>query len=445
MPDVAAMTNTETRPGGVFPVPERNRQPTCRLADSTSVSIPAMNPSLLSLFPTPCLAVVLLSHFPAVGGEVAPRLLDFTDPTYGGRVRQIVDPAGDEHNLYHYRNVFNADGSRRLGIETPAGSKDYHVTLYDADGQRIKRLFTQADFDWRVAWDRQDPRVFYTWKADTVYRCDVATGSAEPLRTFAKPGLAPTCGLSLNQQGDRLLLLRGDRSVRTYRLPDLEDEVVCRIDIPQDGTPVWDKLRFTGHKDCFALTFEPRQAASPGAPRQRPFTRIYDGATGRLLHTLQGVTAGHHDFSPDGRMAYVEGYFNQGPGMRLHVVNVDGTEDRVVFTAPREQLRYVRNYHITWPAGVNDWFLLSFFPQSGRLPPDYEPWLDEIVQVFVDGRHRVLARTGTTCGANFWTQPQQSVSADGRRVLFHSNGECRVGRIGQQASGTLDSCLLFLD
>ena len=33
MPDVAAMTNTETRPGGVFPVPERNRRAVCWLAD----------------------------------------------------------------------------------------------------------------------------------------------------------------------------------------------------------------------------------------------------------------------------------------------------------------------------------------------------------------------------------------------------------------------------
>jgi hypothetical protein len=117
----------------------------------------------------------------------------------------------------------------------------------------------------------------------------------------------------------------------------------------------------------------------------------------------------------------------------------------VVFTAPREKLRYVRNYHITWPARVSDWFVLSFFPQTGRLPASYEPYLDEIVQVFVDGTHKVLARTGTTCDTNFWSQPQQSVSSDGTRILFHTNGGCTVGQIGCESSGTIDQCLLRLE
>ena len=102
-------------------------------------------------------------------------------------------------------------------------------------------------------------------------------------------------------------------------------------------------------------------------------------------------------------------------------------------------------YHITWPAGVTDWFLLSFFPQTGRLPPKYEPYLDEIVQVLVDGRSKILARTGTTCAEDFWAQPQQSASADGTRVQFNTNGACTVGRIGEKSSRTIDPCILYLD
>jgi hypothetical protein len=263
--------------------------------------------------------------------------------------------------------------------------------------------------------------------------------------TCEKPGLSSPCGLSLNQTGDRLLLLRADKTVRTYRLPAMDEERITPVEIPDGWYANWDKLRFTGHQDFFALTFEQKQPLPAGVRREPPFTRIYDAAAGRLHHTLKGVWVGHHDFSPDGKLAYVEGHFNQGPEMKVRVVNFDGSDDRVVFTAPRDRLRFVRNYHITWPAGVKDWFLLSFFPQTGRLPSDYEPWLDEIVQVFVDGRHRILARTGTTCGANFWAQPQQSVSADGTRILFHSNGTCTVGRTGQKSSGTLDQCILYLD
>jgi len=372
------------------------------------------------------------------------RMIDFVDPSYEGRVRQIFNPAGDEHNLYHYRSVFNADNSRLLGIETPKGTTDYQVTLYDGDGQRLKQLFTQKEYDWTVAWDRHDPRFFYTHKNGTVYRYDVEAGKAESLRSFQNPSVAGPSGLSLNEKGDRVLLRMGNNSVRTYHLPAMDDERICRIEIPSGWQANWDKLRFTGHKDYFALTFEPRQLPMGNANSQRPLTRIYDGVSGELFHTLEAVTVGHHDFSCDGKLAYVEGFFNQAPGMRLRVVNLDGSDNRIVFTAPREKLRFVRNYHITWPAGVRDWFVLSFFPQTGRLPASYEPYLDEIVQVFVDGTHKVLARTGTTCDTNFWSQPQQSVSSDGTRILFHTNGNCRVGQIGCESSGTIDQCILRL-
>jgi WD40 repeat protein len=379
---------------------------------------------------------------PPDGDDRKPRMIDFTDPTYGGRVRQIYNPAGDEHDLYHYRRVFNADNSRLIGIETPAGSTDYQVTLYDGDGRFLKNLFTQREYDWTLTWDRRDPRLFYTRKGGTVYRYDAEAGKAEALRSFEKPSIAGPTGLSLNQAGDRLLLRMTDGTVRTYRLPALDDERVCAIEVPAGRYANWDKLRFTGHQDYFALEFTDKQAPPGGRPRP-PFIRIYDGLTGKVVHTLDGIGVGHHDFSPDGKLAYVDG-FNQGRDLTVRVVNLDGTDDRVVFTAPREKLRYVRNYHITWPAGVRDWFLLSFFPQTGRLPAGYAPYLDELVQVFVDGRSRVLARTGTTCGANFWAQPQQSPSADGTRVLFHTNGTCTVGKIGYESSGTIDQCILYL-
>lgn len=380
---------------------------------------------------------------PSGSSDRQAKMIDFTDPTYGGRVRQIYNPAGDEHDLYHYRSVFNADNSRLLGIETPKGTTDYQVTLYDGDGKFLKKLFTQKEYDWTVAWDRRDPRYFYTHKNGTVYRYDVEAGKAEALQTFEKPTVAGPSGLSLNQQGDRLLLRMTDQSVRTYRLPALDDERICAIEIPDGWFANWDKLRLTGHKDFFPLTLEQKQPLPGGRPMPQ-ITRIYDGVAGKLFHTHDAVNVGHHDFSSDGKLAYVEGYFNQGPGMKVRVVNLDGTDSHVVFTAPREKLRYVRNYHITWPAGVREWFLLSFFPQAGRLPPDYEPYLDEIVQVYVDGRSKVLARTGTTCDTNFWAQPQQSASADGTRVLFHSNGKCTVGRIGYESSGTIDQCILRL-
>lgn len=387
-------------------------------------------------------AIVLVTLPAATKGDEKVRFIEFTDPIYGGQIRQIFNPAGDEHNLYHYRCVFNADMSRLLGIQTPAGSTDYRVTLYDADGKVLKQLFTQKEYDWTLVWDKHDPRFFYTRHGAMVFRYDVDVGQAKPLRTFERPSIAGPTGLSLNQAGDRLLVRMTDNTVRTYRLPELDDERVCPIEVPAERYANWDKLRFTGYKDYFALEFSDKQSPQRRQPNP-PFIRIYDGMTGKLFHTLEGIGVGHHDFSPSGQLAYVEG-FNQRRNLELHVVNLDGTDDRIVFTAPRDKLRYVRNFHITWPTGVDDWFLLSFFPQTGRLPQSYQPYLDELIQVFVDGRSRVLARTGTSCAANFWTQPQQAPSADGSRVLFHTNGTCTVGQLQYQPSGTIDQCILYL-
>jgi hypothetical protein len=392
----------------------------------------------------PCLFLFLASTLCSAAAADERRMIDFTDPAYGARIRQIHNPAGDEHNLYHYRSVFNADNTRMLGIETPKGSKDYIVTLYDGDGGFIRHLYTQAEYDWTVAWDRTDPRFFYTRKGGTVFRYEADTAKAVAIRSFDKPGIAGPSGLSLNGTGDRLLLRMTNQTVRSYRLPDMDDERVYEIEVPEGWYANWDKLRFTGHRDFFALTFEEKQPLPKGARPQPPFLRIYDGATGAVHHTFNGITVGHHDFSPDGRFAYVEGFNQRRAEMKVHVVNLDGTDDRVVFTAPLEKLRFVRNYHITWPPGVKEWFVLSFFPQTGRLPQGYAPYLDELVQVFVDGRSKVLARTGTTCGDLFWAQPQQSISADGSRILFHTNGTCRVGEIGFESSGTIDQCILYL-
>ena len=253
------------------------------------------------------------------------RMIDATDPTYGGRLRQIFNPGGDEHDLYHYRSVFNADNSRLIGIETPKGSKVYIVTLYDGDGRFLKRLFTQAEYNWTLAWDRHDPGILHTRSQNTVYRYDVEAGKAHPVRSFNNPAInsGPT-GLSLNQKGDRLLLRMGDQTVRTYRLPALDDERICHIEIPEGWFANWDKLRFTGHKDYFALEFGQKQPLPAGARPAPPFLRLYDGVSGKLFHTLENVPVGHHDFSPDGKLAYVDG-FNQRRDMQVRVVNLDGS------------------------------------------------------------------------------------------------------------------------
>jgi hypothetical protein len=80
----------------------------------------------------------------SAGGPVATaQIVDYNDPTYGTQTRELRKDDGHEHNLYCYRDVRNADGSRMLGIQSDLEQHNRHVCLYDGSGV--------------APWDRQAP------------------------------------------------------------------------------------------------------------------------------------------------------------------------------------------------------------------------------------------------------------------------------------------------
>lgn len=57
----------------------------------------------------------------------AASIVDYSDPTYGGQVRQLRKDDGHEHNSYHYRDPWNADGSRMLGIQSDLQQQNWRI------------------------------------------------------------------------------------------------------------------------------------------------------------------------------------------------------------------------------------------------------------------------------------------------------------------------------
>lgn len=70
-----------------------------------------------------------------------PGALEYHDDTYGGQLRQLYEPAGHEHNLYHHRTPWNADNSYMIGVKEDLNNANWKVVLYDGDGCFIKELF----------------------------------------------------------------------------------------------------------------------------------------------------------------------------------------------------------------------------------------------------------------------------------------------------------------
>jgi hypothetical protein len=364
--------------------------------------------------------------------------VDYADPAYGGRVRQLLKADGHEHNLYYDRNPWNADASRMLGVQSNLEQKNWRVVLYDGDGCFIRELFGIDRYDWRLAWDRRDPDTLYTWRGSNLYSFSVTAGSAKLLKSFAPMGLNPN-GPSLNQSGDRILVVTSDKVFHSYRLPDMSEERSFAPELPAGCGVSWDKPRYIGYKNYLFVSCNT-------ADMSEVHTYIYEDS-GRLLHRFDGISAGHTDFSPDGKWAYFKmSGISRGVAapLEIHVVNIDGTDDRTLLSIPQREARYVQNLHLAWPSRGGPWFIASFFPSADNLPASYAPPLDEMVLIRLDGTRTFLARTGTAYASagrrsgssqdTFWAQPLARPSADGRRISFNSN-----------RSGTIDQFVLSVD
>ncbi len=369
---------------------------------------------------------LLLLCLTAQAQEPCASTIDSVDPVYGGKIRQLVKPDGHEHNLYYYRNPWNADNTLMVGVQTDLTQQIWHVVLYNADGCLIKELFPITQFDWKIVWDRHDPQILYTRIGNGLYRFNVASGEAELIKSFAPLNLKPN-GPSINQTGDRILIITSDNIFRSYRLPDMDDERTFSLQLPTPCGTAWDKERYIGY--CNYIVVQCQNG-----------TAVYNdtGALVRMFESAGG--GGHHDFSGDGKWAYFT-YSGAGRPLEIHVVNVDGSDDRVVFRLAGSQTRYVHNLHLAWPSGVSDWFIASFFPNAQNLPSQYAPYVDEIVQIRTDGTHRILARSGTAYSAvvrdggpldMFWAQPLARPNSHGTRINFNSN-----------RSGTIDQHILY--
>ena len=376
---------------------------------------------------------------PGVPMTVGPgQIIDFNDPTYGARVRQLRKDDGHEHNLYYYRDPWNADGSRMLGIQSDLQQKDWRVCLYDGDGVFLKELFPISQYDWRLCWDRNDPNLLYTWKGSDLLRFDVVKGEAELLKSFAPLGLKPA-GPSCNQAGDRIMAITSDGTFHSYHLPDMSDERTFRMTIPEGCSVSWDKPRYIGCQNYIDTAY------SCSTLGQQAIV-VYDD-TGAVVHKFDSIGGGgHYDFSPDGKLAYVKlptgGRGRPETPFEIHVVNLDGSGDRILFTVPRLQAHF-HNLHLSSPSEVNDWFVAGFFPSASAGQANYEPPFDEILLLRLDGTTKYLARTGTMYsvasgrgkpGDMFWAQTLPKPSADGKRICFNSN-----------RSGTIDLCILYPD
>jgi hypothetical protein len=357
-------------------------------------------------------------------------IIDYIDPTYGGKVRELLKSDGDEHNIYYHRNPFNADHSYMIGIQSDLSGNNWEVVLYDGDGVLIKTLFSIAQYDWRLVWDRNDPATLYTWKGANLYQYNVNTGEAVVLTNFGSVNVN-VGGPSLNQAGDRIMVITTDDVFHNFHLPDMSGEQKFKVTFPAGFSTDWEDERYIGFSNYIVTGCANSNASQAN-------TYIYND-NGTLFHEFDGLNFGHSDFSPDGRWAYFKWPTGRPLSpLEVHVVNIDGTGDTLVYSLPGGQTETgARNVHLSWPDHVTNWFIGGFEPNASP-PANYSAPQDEIFMVRQSGGAWIwdyLARSGTLLSAGFdqfWSEPLPSPSADGSRISFNSS-----------RSGTVDQYILY--
>ncbi len=386
---------------------------------------------------------------------------DYKDKVHDTSVRQLTRAAADDHNIYHHRNVFNADNSYMIGIQEdppgPDGKIPWYVTLYTGDGCFVKRLYHTGEHNWQLTWDRKDPKILYTTSGTSGRRLltkhNVDTGAVTVLKDFTAENAVTSQGPSVNPTSDRIMVITttigaGDGGhVRTYDLPGMTNEKTFLIHkyggpggvLPDDCKSDYNDIRYTGTGNTIGINCHAKSGSPPGTPGGNYIVE----ESGAILNFwrasgVAGYVSGHYDYSGTGKFAYTRGASKVGSttyDFEVRVVNFDGSDERIAYRVPWSEAGGIRNAHISWPKGVADRFILELLPNLASASPR-----DELIQVNIDGTSKNLVRTGTDAGP-FWSQPQPSVSTDGSRVSYNSNCADMAG--GCMKTGTIDQYILY--
>lgn len=386
--------------------------------------------------------------FPPTCSESGNTTNDYTDAQYGGKVRQLARPGAHESNTYYWRNSWNADNSYMFQIRRSLDNATWHIVLYDGNtGCYIKDLYQTVPsgfLDYRINWDRNNPKVFYARQGNNLYSYNVDTQIRTLLKSFT--GLSSSSSPSLNQDGTRIMFPGRDtdqslvNNLNSYELPNMTN----RRTFPWPTECISDREdeRYIGYLNYIAINCD----LSGGGKG----LRIYND-DGTLYADLVGNSLGHRDFSPDGQFAWFN-IAQSGNPFEIHVSNINGSNDRLVYSIPIAQTGKMQNVHVSWPDNNPNFFMASIFPRpTSTVPVPYVDPFDDMIQ-FVKNEAGTfvpifLARNHTYDNPpiGFWAQPLANPSADGSRVNFNTSCVNNVPGVDCIDNDTGDAAILFLE
>jgi hypothetical protein len=342
----------------------------------------------------------------------------YLDPAFGTAIRRISDArnqpnAADTGNLgfivneYSTMSPFNQDDSRLLLVHQS------YFALYDGEGRYEKDLPFDITAASEARWSRRDPNLLYYVSANSLMSYDVATGIRTVVHTFTEYAKIDGRGESdICFDGDHFVLVGDYREIFVYELST------------NTKGPALDA---TGHPfDSVYI-----------APGDQVIVSWNDTGSGRyagmelfdrsmsFLRQLATVN-GHKDVSldTDGQpiLLWLNAADPQAPA------NCQNGVVKIRLADAQQTCLLSLGWGVSGHVSASDgggWFFVSTYAPSDPKPilGEWRLYTDEVLQIRTDGSEvRRLAHHRSRPFNPYWYTPRASVSRDGRRLVYSSNG-----------------------
>ncbi|HWU39296.1 MAG TPA: hypothetical protein VN203_16750, partial [Candidatus Acidoferrum sp.] len=293
--------------------------------------------------------------------------------------------------------------------------------------------------------DMTDPAIVWTSAPGTLYKVNVNTTPPTFTPVYTVPNGAIVMDI-FPISPTRLALATYDNQAITVNTDGTNPRFYPTSGVAEGA--VMDRIfAVPGSSNQFAMLVK----VNPDTPQETRYDATYDDSTSTLLHTfgpfhwgtpLEQHNTWDHEYFANGQAVYVNPMvINAGVMLypiEMHIVNVDGTNDRMLYTSSSlTDWQNARSVH-HWFGNTLGWYLLSLNPVIGST---YDGrYRDQFLKVdAATGSLTALGRNPTEtislqsdiCG--FWSLSLGNLNRRGDRINFNS---CR--------SGATDNYILFL-
>lgn len=280
-----------------------------------------------------------------------------------------------------------------------------YVGLHLPDGSFFKMLPAFVSSGSQPRWSRKKPTVFRYLYLNELREFDVSTDQSKVLKAFPFPNINGMGESDTSEDDDHIVLCSG-MHVFVYEIST--DRIIQEFTAPS----TFDNLYLTSQNEPIVGYFD--LPSHPGGH----FLHRRDGTTSMLTTKSLPHMDSSSDAHGDPIVVYADGWRDKAHIVKRNLRTMEAVD---IFT-----FDFSLAVHISLPDLASFVIVTTFDPKNIF---SAVPYANEILMVSFDGgvtslgKHRSDVSAGKTRDDQYRLEPHASVSPDGKRVVFDSNGD----------------------